>query len=93
MPQSRQRKRTAARKAQQATARNEESEVRKLTPEQYMRRRGYGWALVAAGAAIAVTHWIAHLGFLYDATGVTDLAIGYPTGGLLAVLGAIVLSK
>lgn len=93
MPQSRQRKKTAARKAQQARAQIEQVEEKKMTPQQYMRIRAFGWTLVALGVIVGVSHWLAHLGVLYEATGLADLLVGYPMAGLLGVAGAVVLSR
>lgn len=93
MAKSKQRKKAASKKAQEAAAQQQESQAKKLTPQQYMRRRFFGWTLVAAGILVGVTHWLAHLGVLYEDSGLYDLTIGYPTAGLLGVLGAIVLSK
>lgn len=93
MPRSKQRRKTALKKAEQATVQQEKAEVKKLTPEQYMRRRFFGWSLVALAVAVGATHWLAHLGLLYKDNGLFDLTLGYPTAALLGVLGAIVLSK
>jgi hypothetical protein len=93
MPKPKARKKTALKKAEQATAQQRTAEAKKLTPQQYMRRRFFGWSLVALGALIGVTHWLAHLGVLYEDTGLYDLTIGYPTAALFGVAGAIVLSK
>jgi hypothetical protein len=91
----RSRKRAAARQ-QQARATQlaqQKSEAKKLTPEQYMRRRVIGWTLVALGVVVGATHWLAHLGVLYEDRALWDLTIGYPTAALLGIAGAIVLSK
>ena len=93
MPKSKQRKKTVLKKAEQAKAEQAKAETKKLTPEQYMRRRIFGWTLVALAVVVGVTHWLAHLGALYEDTGLYDLTIGYPMAGLLGVSGAIVLSK
>ena len=93
MPKSKQRKKTALMKAEQAKAQQVRAETKKLTPQQYMRRRFVGWTLVALAVVVGVTHWLAHLGALYEDTGLYDLTIGYPMAGLLGVWGAIVLSK
>ncbi|MGH2789244.1 MAG: hypothetical protein ACRDJV_15305 [Actinomycetota bacterium] len=95
MPRSKTKKRSAARQ-QQARATQiaqQKSEAKKLTPGQYTRRRAIGWTLVALAVVVGVTHWLAHLGALYEDKAVWDLTIGYPTAGILGVAGAIVLSK
>jgi hypothetical protein len=64
-----------------------------MTPEQYARRRILGWTLVVFAVLVGVTHWLAHLGVLYQDRALWDLMIGYPMAGLLGIGGAIVLSK
>ena len=93
MPRSKARRKTVSKKAAQARAEQQIAEAKKLTPEQYVRRRVFGWTLVALAVVIGVTHWLAHLGVLYEDTGLYDLTIGYPTAGLLGIAGAIVLGK
>ncbi len=93
MPKSRQRKKTASEKAGAARAQQEKIEAKKLTPQQYMRHRSFGWTLVVLAVVVGMTHWMAHLGLLYEDNGIFDLTIGYPMAGLLGIWGAIVLSK
>ena len=93
MPKSKQRKKTALKKAEQTQVQQAKAETKKLTPGQYMRRRIFGWSLVALAVVVGVTHWLAHLDVLYKATGLSDLAIGYPMAALLGIAGAIVLSR
>lgn len=93
MPRS---KKPSAARRQQARATQiaqQKSEAKKLTPEQYMRRRAIGWALVALAVVVGVTHWLAHLGALYEDKAIWDLTIGYPTAGILGIAGAILLTK
>lgn len=93
MPRSRKRASTRQQQARAAQVAQQTSEAKKLTPEQYARRRAIGWTLVALGVIVGVTHWLAHLGVLYEDRALWDLTIGYPTAGILGVAGAIVLSK
>lgn len=93
MPRSRKRSITAQQQTSERHVAQQKSEAKKLTPEQYMRRRVFGWTLVALGVVVGVTHWLAHLGVLYEDKAIWDLTIGYPTAGILGVAGAIVLSK
>lgn len=94
MPKPKKRARVQQQKARETQRAQEQAEATKLTYEQYQRRRFFGWALVVVGVAVAVSHWIQHLGaWELMSPGWSDLLIGYPTGGLLAVAGAIVLSK
>lgn len=94
MPKSKGRKKTRDRAAADARAAQETSEKKKLTPEQYMRRRAFGWILVSVGVLVAVSHWLQHLQFFeLMSPGLSDLLIGYPTGAALGIWGAVVLSN
>lgn len=93
MPRPHKRAKVREQRARQTQAAQVEAEAKKLTPEQYMRRRAAGWALVGVAVAIGVTHWLAHIGLIYRATAMTDLTIGYPTAALLGIGAAIVLSR
>lgn len=93
MPKPSTRKKVAQNKARETQVAQSTAEKKKLTPAQYTRRRALGWAIVAAGVIVAVTHWGAHLGFLYEDTGLWDLTIGYPTAALLGIGGSIVLGR
>lgn len=94
MPRSKQRRKPAQERARQAQQAQKEAKDKKLTPEQYARRRAIGWTMVVAGVIVGVQHWLQHLG-VHEllSPGWADLLIGYPTAMLLAVGGAIVLSK
>ena len=54
-----------------------------------------GQVLMIIGASVAIVHWLAHL----EAFGPTpppgwiDLAAGYPMGGVLVIIGAIIAGK
>ena len=72
------------------------------TPEEaarqkYRRRQRFlrtGQAIMAAGFIVAFIHWLAHLGaFGPQPEGWVDLVAGYPMGGLLLMVGAIVASR
>jgi hypothetical protein len=66
----------------------------KLTPAQYWRRRTAGFALLAIGAVVFIQHLASHMGFFtVIAGGADDLLIGYPTAGLLAGTGALILMR
>jgi hypothetical protein len=93
MLKSKKRREVSQIRAAETQAAQRKAEKRMLTPEQYTRRRIFGWTLVGLGILVGVTHWLAHFGLLYDDTGLWDLTIGYPMAGLLAVAGAIVLSN
>ena len=94
MPRSKKRSQVRRQKARETQIAQQEAETKKMTLQQYQRQRFFGWALVAVGVSMAVSHWIQHLGFWQlMSPGWSDLLIGYPMGGLLAVAGAVVLSK
>lgn len=53
-----------------------------------------GQVLMAAGALVAIGHWIAHLEPTGQAPSIAqDIFIGYPTGGLLILIGAILAGR
>ena len=53
-----------------------------------------GQVLMAAGALAAISHWVAHLAPTGQGPSITeDIFIGYPTGGLLILIGAIVAGQ
>ena len=65
---------------------------------KYRRRRRFlrtGQALMVVGALIAISHWLAHLEAFGPGQppGWLDLVAGYPAGGLLIVVGAILAGK
>jgi hypothetical protein len=93
MPRPKKRKKARDQRARETQAAQQSAEKKKLSPEQYMRRRALGWGVVALAIIVGISHWLAHLGVLYEDKPLWDLAIGYPTAGALGVAGAIVLSK
>jgi hypothetical protein len=81
-------------KARAAQAAQREADKRKLTPAQYSRRRMLGWVLVGLGVVVFVQHLVSHAGFFtLVSPGVDDLIAGYPLAGLLALAGALILSR
>jgi hypothetical protein len=80
--------------------RSTHAEIEK-TPEQlraaYRRKRRFrviGWSVMSVRAAVALQHWLAHLGaFGAQPPGWIDLAAGYPMAGLLILAGAITVSQ
>ena len=93
MPRPHKRAKVRAQEARATQTAQKNSEAKKLTFEQYARRRAAGWALVAIAVAVGASHWLAHIGLLYRATSLTDLAIGYPTAAVFGIGGAVVLSR
>ncbi|MFN2488639.1 MAG: hypothetical protein ABR529_02640 [Actinomycetota bacterium] len=91
MPSPKKREKSKERRARETQAAQQSAERKKITPAQYMRRRTLGWSLVALALAVALSHWLAHAGVLYEDKALWDLTIGFPMAGALAVAGAIVL--
>lgn len=69
-----------------------------LARMKYWRKRRFvriGQVIMLAGALVAVVHWLAHI----EAFGPVqpplwlDLVAGYPMGGILLIVGAIVAGK
>ena len=92
MPKSRKRTKVERSRAREAQSDQLRAQKKRLTPRQYMRRRLAGWSLAGLAVIIAITHWLAHVGLLYDDRGIWDLTIGFPAAALLAMVAAIVLS-
>lgn len=58
----------------------------------YRRRRSLSWGLIALGIVVGVSHWFEHFGLIRIASlSAEDLAIGYPTAALLAIVGLMLL--
>lgn len=93
MPRPKKKKKSRERPARETQAAQQSAERKKVTPVQYMRRRALGWGLVVLATTVGVSHWLAHLGVLYEDNGLWDLTIGYPMAAGLGVVGAIVLSR
>jgi hypothetical protein len=93
MPRPKKSKKSRERRARETQSAQQRAEKRKLTPEQFMRRRALGWGLVALAVVVGVSHWFAHVGVLYEDKPLWDLTIGFPMAGALGVAGAIVLSR
>ncbi|MGY4544471.1 hypothetical protein ACVWY0_004416 [Arthrobacter sp. UYNi723] len=64
---------------------------------RYRRHRRFvriGQVLMAAGALVAISHWIAHLAATGQGPSITqDIFIGYPTGAVLILIGAILAGR
>lgn len=62
---------------------------------QHRRLVRAGQALMLAGAAVALVHWLAHLEAFGPGQppGWLDLAAGYPTGAVLLILGAVLAGR
>lgn len=94
MPKPKQRRKPAQARARRAQQAQKDAHEKKLTPQQYTRRRAIGWSMVVVGVVIGVQHWLQHLGVHQVLSpGLADLLIGYPSAGLVGIGGAIVLSK
>jgi len=93
-PQAKRRDKRGVTRARETQAAQKQAEVRQISPEAYRRRRVFGWSLVVLGVVVGVQHLVSHMGlFTLISRGTDDLAAGYPLAALLAIGGAIVLSK
>lgn len=65
--------------------------------KSYRRHRRFvrtGQVLMAAGALVAISHWVAHLEPYGRAPSIAeDIFIGYPTGAALLMIGAILAGR
>ncbi|CAN5780828.1 hypothetical protein BH18ACT15_BH18ACT15_02660 [soil metagenome] len=93
MPKPKARRKVSEAQARQTQLEQKQAEEKRITFGHYRRRRALGWALVGLAVAVLMTHWLRHLGVGSYPSGLEDLAIGYPTAGLLGMLGAVVLSR
>lgn len=72
----------------------ERAASRRPSPRAQRARRTIGWVLVGLGVVLAVSHWLTHIGaWDFASQGIEDLVAGYPMAALLAIGGAIVLSR
>jgi len=70
------------------------SERREAERREQSRRKHrltrIGQVLMAVGALVGLTHWLAHLGaFGGQPSSLVDLLLGYPTAGLLILVGVV----
>jgi hypothetical protein len=93
MPRPKKRKKAREQRARETQLAQQSAEKKKITPAQYMRWRIFGWGLLALAIIVAVTHWLAHVGLLYQDKPLWDLTIGWPMAGLLGITAAIVLGR
>lgn len=55
-------------------------------------RRTLGWASIGLGLIVFVQHLFSHMGFfVVFSGGMDDLLIGYPTAGLMVLVGAFMV--
>ncbi|RAX16276.1 hypothetical protein DC347_13260 [Pseudarthrobacter sp. AG30] len=53
-----------------------------------------GQVLMALGALVAIAHWVAHLAPTGQGPSITeDIFIGYPTGAVLLLAGAVIAGR
>lgn len=53
------------------------------------RRKRLGWALMLLGAVVLATHLGWHV--VANPPGIADIVAGYPAGGFIFVVGAVIL--
>lgn len=93
-PVAKRRDRTREARARETQATQDRAKERTISPARYLRRRVFGWTLVALGIGVGVQHWLHHLGlFTLITPGWDDIVAGYPMGIALGIAGAIVLSR
>jgi hypothetical protein len=88
------RRRARAKARTHASARqNDEAAQRRNDWERRQRRRYIAYGLMALGVLIAGTHLLEHAGAfqVIDNNALQDILIGYPTGGILFVVGLALL--
>ncbi len=52
-----------------------------------------GQLIIVLGALVGLSHWIAHVAINGGPPGIQDLFIGYPTAGVLMILGAVLAGR
>lgn len=81
-------------RARETQAAQQQAAARKMSPRAYRAHRALGWGLVGLGILVAVSHWLTHIGtWDFASQGIEDLIAGYPMAALLAIGGAVVLSR
>ncbi len=77
--------------AQEAKPSPEELQRRYLRKRRFLR---IGQAVMLIGALVAVNHWLAHTGLYGQQPAFwLDWVAGYPMGGLLIVVGAMITGR
>lgn len=86
-------RRAALTQAEQERARVQRDIDRQLAG--WSKRRILSWSLFGLALLVVVQHLLAHSGWrpLPISMGWQDILVGYPTAGLLAVLGAVLLDR
>lgn len=100
MPEDKRRSRVVRRRAEARTSRShaaqreqDEAAQRRDAWEKRRRRRFTAYGLMALGLLIAGSHVLEHAGVfqLLPNPTLQDLLLGYPTGGILVVIGLAML--
>lgn len=81
------------RRAHAARVEQAETEARREAWEKRRRKRRLAWVFIALGMVVGVSHLLEHLDVIEVLPNPTaqDLLLGYPTAGLLIVIGLIML--
>jgi len=92
-PDVRRRRLGRLRRAHAARVQQTEAEARRAAWEKRRRKRRLAWVLISLGAVVGVSHLLEHLDVIQVLPNPTaqDLLLGYPTAGLLIVIGLIML--
>ena len=65
--------------------------ARRLNPET---KRKIGWTVIGLAVVVFFQHLLSHMGFFtVFGPGADDLLIGYPTTGILLIIGVWILGK
>ena len=88
------RRRAAARNPEDRAARERQRQVNRQL-RVWTPRRVAGWVVAVVAMAVALVHWLAHVGYrpIPLTMGAQDLFVGYPAAALLGVVAVIILGQ
>ena len=88
------RRRAAARCPEDRAARERQRQVNRQL-RVWTPRRVLGWVVAADAIAVALVHWVAHIGYrpMPLTMGAQDLFVGYPAAALLGVVAVVILGQ
>ena len=87
-------RRAAARNPEDRAARERRRQVNRQL-RVWTPRRVAGWVVAVVAMAVALVHWVAHIGYrpIPLTMGAQDLFVGYPAAALLGVVAVIILGQ
>lgn len=94
MTRSNRRRRAAARCPEDRAARERQRQVNRQL-RVWTPRRVLGWVVAVVAIAVALVHWVAHIGYrpIPLTMGAQDLFVGYPAAALLGVVAVVILGQ